>query len=408
MPILGPWPAGMNSVLPDNVEPTETTPIPLRSAVNVDITDEGKVRTREGYTKVMPAILAHSLFALPDGGLCVLDGDLVRFDRSMQYTTLLAGVGGSTMNYTGVAGAIYLTNGLVTAMYKAGVLTSWGVETPSTSPTIMLTAGVMPAGDYMVTCTFVRDTGEESGSNLPVVVRSVPDGSGFILTNLPMPSAADVTFVNVYVSTAGGAELYLALHIPVGAIGELLTGAEPFGARLQTALLSPMPRGVGAATSRGRVFTVSGNALWYSEPLRYGLCDASANYILFPTDIQLVVGLATGLFIAADKTYFWGGPDSPDPLRVVGEYTGVRNSVSYMPSTSDAIWLSSRGMARGTLDGQVTLLTDGRLATKYAGHGSTIYRESAGIKQFIGTATETSPTALTARGYMDATITRAK
>jgi hypothetical protein len=216
-----------------------------------------------------------------------------------------------------------------------------------------------------------------------------------------------VTAVNVYMSAANGAVLYLVTQVAVGAIGDVVTGAEPQGAKLQTALLGPMPAGTSAATSRGRVFVAVGNVLWYSEPLRYGLCDASVDYMLFPADIQLVVGLSTGLFIAADKTYFWGGPDSLEPLRTVGEYTGVRNSVSYLPTTSDAIWLSSRGMAHGTLDGQVSLLTDGRLATKYSGHGSTLYRESAGIKQFIGTATETSPTVLVARDYMNATITRA-
>jgi hypothetical protein len=311
------------------------------------------------------------------------------------------------MSYTEAAGAVYLTNGAVTAMYRDGKVTSWGVETPTSSPTISLSGGILSAGDYLLTCTFVRDTGEESGSNLPVVIRGVPAGSGLVITNLPVPTAADVTAVNVYMCAANGAVLYLIKQVAVGAIGELITGAEPQGAKLQTALVSPMPAGTSAATSRGRVFVAAGNVLWYSEPLRYGLCDASVNYMLFPADIQLVVGLSTGLFIAADKTYFWGGPDSLDPLRTVGEYTGVRNSVSYLPTTSDAIWLSSRGMVHGTLDGQVTLLTDGRLATKYAGHGSTLYRESAGIKQFIGTATETSPTALVAMDYMDAVIIRA-
>jgi hypothetical protein len=300
-----------------------------------------------------------------------------------------------------------MTNGVVTAMYSNGKLTTWGVEVPSASPTITVSAGTLVAGDYLLACTFVRDTGEESGTNNPQVIRSLPGNNGLMLTNLPQPVAPDVVAVNIYLSAANSQTLFLVESIPVGATSTIILGSEVPGAQLRTALMNPMPAGSGVAASRGRLFVAAANTLYFSEPLRYGACDYSVDFQMFPAPIQLVVGLSTGLFIAADKTYFWGGPDSDDALRVVGEYTGVANSVTYLPNNTDAIWLSSRGIARGSLDGTVTLLTDGKLATSYAGHGGTLYRESDGIKQFIGAASQTSPTTLLASDFMGISIVRA-
>jgi hypothetical protein len=351
--------------------------------------------------------MAHSLYSYGDTTLAVMDGVLHQVDAAGNVTSVGVYIGAEPLSYTHVAGKIFFSNSTVTGTYFGSTASSWGIETPTTTPTIAPAVGILPGGEYLLTCTFISSSGEESGSNLPVVV-TVPDNSGLLLTNLPIPIATDVVAVNLYLSTAGGSVLYHVASVPIGSPGEYIYDTSSWGAQLRTTLVSPMPAGTSICASKGRVFSFVGNTLYYSEALRYGLCDFSNNYQMFASAGRALAGLITGIYIVTDdETFFWEGPDSTTPIRSVAPYGGVRNSVSYLPDGTGAIWLSTRGMVHASLDGELTPLTDGKIAMKYMGDGGTLCRESNGVKQYLGVASSMGNTALAASSYMNVSITRA-
>jgi len=61
----GPWPQGMNNTAPEGDLPRNEAgrPAALREADNIDLSKEGRIRRRDGYSAVYKAQLAYSLWS---------------------------------------------------------------------------------------------------------------------------------------------------------------------------------------------------------------------------------------------------------------------------------------------------------------------------------------------------------
>jgi hypothetical protein len=299
-----------------------------------------------------------------------------------------------------------MTDGVKYMKYHAGNLVPAGVETPTGQPLLSSSSGgSLIAGTYAVVCTFVDYSGTESGSSLRSVI-AVSDGAYIQLTQIPVPVDASIAVIRVYVTPPNGATPYHEVDVIPGAASAYIYGVSSARAALRTELMDPLPVGVSLAHTKGRMFSAVGSVVYYSEPLRYGLCNIGDDFMMFPTPVTMLIANQEGLFICADKTYFLPDVDNAAPLQVVLSCGAVPHSAAAIPNSTDVAWLSTRGIVIGSVDGSVKAITDGVVAESFSGEGATIYREENGIKQLLSTASGTADTSLVASSYMIAEVIR--
>lgn len=138
---VGPFPLGMDNrasdfrlALPNNAGHY------LRDAVNVDVTEQGSIKTRQGYTLSLPRQDCHSLWSPIDGayGLFCADGAIHRLDvaadGSTRSTQVATGFGRITLvRYAKVNEAVYFTDGLRVGSYHpvTGPTPEWATAVPT-------------------------------------------------------------------------------------------------------------------------------------------------------------------------------------------------------------------------------------------------------------------------------------
>ncbi len=387
------WPQGVNNIVREDTVPSDA----LRSAVNVDLTIDGKPQRRPGYTQRV-ADASHSLMSFAGHLIAVTDGALTAYDSSWNGTTLVSGFGDAKLSYVEVAGHLYWSdndrigriNGLLVAE------TVW-TDAPGQPVATSIAYGGLSAGAYQIAVTYADATGRESGSSIAVLV-TVPDGGGIQLSAIPPNTTA--TTVRVYVSGANGDVLLWARDVPTG-VSSVVIGAGQRGKQLETQFCESMPPASILTMYNGRMYAASGNVLRWSPPLAYGLWHPD-NFVEVDAAITMLEPAGDkGLFIASDKlsstegrTYFASGAD-PSSWQL-----GVVQSHGVVPGSSVQVtgklfgldveddvpyWLSRSGhFCYGTPNGRVVRPTEGRFVAKQQGvEGATILREENGLTQLI-------------------------
>lgn len=132
---VGPFPAGMTNRAPGFALklPMEAGHL-LRDALNVDITAEGSVKTRKGYTRALAAADGHSLWAPPTGTYALYcdAGAVYRLDvsgGSLTKTLIAPGMGVlAPVRYAQVNEAVYFTDAVSARTYHPapGPTADWG------------------------------------------------------------------------------------------------------------------------------------------------------------------------------------------------------------------------------------------------------------------------------------------
>lgn len=135
-PRIGPFPFGMNNRAPDfKLKLPEQAGHFLRDAFNVDVTQEGSVKTRAGYTLSTAGTDCHSLWSPISGAfaLYVDNGALLRLNADMTTASVATGFGlMGPVRYAEVNEAIYFTDGIRYGSYHptAGPTPAWGAGAP--------------------------------------------------------------------------------------------------------------------------------------------------------------------------------------------------------------------------------------------------------------------------------------
>lgn len=128
LPSIGPFPLGMDNRAPDfKLALLEGAGHLLRDALNVDVTSQGTLKSRSGYTLSEQGVDCHSAWAPIGGafGLFCDSGDLFRLDVDEQggttRTQIAAGYGRVTpVVFAEVNEAVYFTDGIRVGSYHPG------------------------------------------------------------------------------------------------------------------------------------------------------------------------------------------------------------------------------------------------------------------------------------------------
>ena len=407
---LGPWPAGMNNIAPEHALPTSKygRTIAARNAVNVDFDDSGKVRRRKGFTPFASIVGAHSLWSGVGAGAAaffVAADVLYSFDGATSHALGAVNTGGDRLAYEGVNASVYFTCPMARGMVRGGVLMPWGVEVPTTPPTLAVSAGNLDAGKYFAAMTYVLADGRESGAS-QLMSASLDAPGGFAVVAMPVPLAAEVVKKRLYLSTADGDVLYLAMEAaPSDQFAAI--GSAPSGNELRTAYLSPPPLGHALAHLDARLFIADGNIVWYTEPHDYDHVDTRKNFYQFGADVSVLAAVKDGLYVCADRTYFipGAGGKNAEQLEVLdfGAFAGTAQRV---PKSNDSIWMSERGPVVATAGGSVEVLSADSLSPGKMEGAASLVRESDGLRQFITVGRAAEGSSLQASSYADAEVVR--
>jgi hypothetical protein len=252
--------------------------------------------------------------------------------------------------------------------------------------------GQLMVGKYQVALTFVRDDGQESGSDRPELINLSDEGG--IDISLPGTTDSTVKYINIYISHADGETLYLAHTVDIGTASlQYQHTAEELVYPLKTKLLLPPPPGHFVEYFNGRIYIADKNILWYSEPYSYELCRYETNFMPFESNITLLGAVDDGIFLATqEETMFMAGDGPPFKRSFKAEYgaipgTMAKCNASYFgkgKAEGDAVfWESTRGKCVGLKEGGFKNLTEGNYLYAPGKRGAGIIKQTSGMNQYL-------------------------
>jgi hypothetical protein len=304
---------GLNNVTnPENIvlfKKDKTAKTFLQQASNIIINDDNKPTLRPGKTTIYEGS-AHSLFAARDYCIFRASDGLYRMDKDYSVSLLRSGLNTTNikMSCLELNDRIYLSDHEFTGVIDKGNLRSWGMEIP-VNYKVQGTARGKLSGLYMLSMTFTRNDGQESGAELPIQI-SLPGESGIAITNIPAPEDETIDNVNIYLSSAGGEVLYFVKSVPRGTSSTTITDNPLAGSRTLSNLNSyPAIPCKFMKYSNGRIFLITENAVIYSDPFAYELFPVD-NYIPIP-DVVLFEPVDDGIWIATNNEMYFAAGDGP-------------------------------------------------------------------------------------------------
>lgn len=405
---IGPF-LGMNTILPptqlDQFERGRRSGDFMRSLDNVDVTDAGTLRRRQGWAKRLGGTQMRGLFALDDGSALVADYNqlcLLTYESGeLSKQALMADLHpGADVSYTVTPAGVYLTDGYGLWVLRGGQVARATMDAPDVPGVSALAGGSLPGGLYQVVCTFERQDGTQSCASVAVQVL-VPDG-GRLHIDLPATAQPLVAWVNVFVSPVNGDALFLAERLPVGTTSTTLYVPPEQGGRCMTLHMAPMPAGQIVRYRNGRLLVAQGPVVFDSQPYAYGIYDPAEGYMPFPADVALLEPVGAGMFIVADKTYFL--PDE-GPLVQVLPYGAPRGAAVQRGEGGAIYWMGSRGLVRATDDGQAENLTAAVLALPQSTSAALMVREQDGMEQIVAaTQARTGASVAASHSFIEAQV----
>ena len=364
----------------------------LREAVNVDLTDKGLLKLRQGFSLLASGNF-HSLWAGENGAYAVKDNTLVKINSDFTTSPIRTGLApGRRVTYGEVAGKVFYSNGDASGCVVAGEDRPWGVEIPNPPAATTVSDGPLNAGAYTIKITAVDSYGEEGGASR-LVTHAVSQGQGIELA-LPVATSSSTAEFNVYVSSTNDDQLYLMASAPPGTSVAVSPHHRSFP--LETDQMGPMPAGIVLGTANGRIAVASGNAVWFSEPLAYGRTRLTRNYLAFEHEIVDGAPVDGGWFVGTETGVFFVSGRDPETAELVtaSMATPVRGTFRHIDSARlgdgdtggrAVVWLSSKGFMAGFADGSVKELTSKRFSAPIGNVGATQLIEKAGLSKLLCT-----------------------
>ena len=423
---LSSWSGGLTNTYSDVETPKDS----LRDAVNVDVRTSGNITSRYGIRQVTASPGANSIFAGTKWMYWVTGGNMYRSQGgSATFVATNGSYGLAPISFLELNGVVYYSNEYCSGMIDANMVhQAWGLPVPH-SPTLTDLTGTgsftttWPQGLtgtpvyacatgsylYQVAYTFVSSTGEESGAvnSTPVACNDTPN---IRVINIPQSTDTRIAFTRVYCTGPDGDVLYHVADVPAGTTNLTIGEFPGAGIELLTQYNSPPPQGQLIEYCRGKIYVASGNTLWWTEPLQFGIHDNTANFQMFPQRITLLKAVPDGLFISSDKTGFLKNPSEKDTEWMpLGDFQAIEGAACKAPDTTDIYFFanSNAGLVKGIEGGKIEFVTKDRLALPdYKNGGHATYAHKNGHKQILGCFGYGAPSTLQNADYTAGDVRR--
>lgn len=358
----------------------------LRQCTNLDVTNEGTLRVRDGLRLWLSGAW-HSLYPHPHGAyLCAVKDSMLGVVKNSGFTALTAVVG--PVRYAELNGDIFWSDGTEQGRIDgAGALVGWGLNPPpALQATVVAGQGGLAAGTYQITYTALV-SGLESGAPVPLQLE-VATGGGISVTT-PTSSARFA----VYLTPPNGQSHEFAKVAELAGGVTVVVGDGWRGKNLESLrAVKPYPADFLCAY-KGRLWGTLENTLWFTDALSPHWLFPENGYFLFDAPITLLEATEDGLYIAAgERTFFLQGTEPGSwALRTVRYSGAVRGSgfglapFEVMGGTAKAcVWLATDGVfCIGRASGAVLVVTDKAMSLSAGLRGLSVYWEHAGLCAFL-------------------------
>lgn len=157
----------------------------------------------------------------------------------------------------------------------------------------------------------------------------------------------------------------------------------------------------------GRLYGAVDKVVWFTDPYTLGSIHRHRGFFQFSEAVTVIEPVTNGIWIVADKTYFYagGGPDTFDP-KLVFEYGALPGTSQRVPNSNDVMWTSIRGVVMADASGQAKNLQEENVAVETGVAGASIIREEDGVRQFITTIRSPTVSPLAAKDWIAMEIVR--
>jgi hypothetical protein len=353
---LGPWLKGINNSAEGHLLPRTSKERPgdaCRDALNVDFMDDGRSVTRNGYETVSVGTSLHSLRRQGDKVLLGMAStiNVVESLNPLSLTQLRSGLDVRTISYAERGGEVWWSNGVQSGRISAlNADSPWVPPAPGNIVSLADGVGNLHPGAYRIALTHSMADGEES------VTSDIYDhtlaATGAIVVTLPAAQAG-VTYFNIYCTEANG-DILQKYSTVVAATASVTITDPADGRQLRNrGFLSPLPAGDAICFHGNRLLSLKGEFLYYSEPWDYGVYDPQQNFVVLGQTGSLLASVEEGVFVAADRTWFYSGDDIKAAVPVEVQKVGaVSGTVFEHPDDTRAKgWYSQEGLVVGMPDG---------------------------------------------------------
>jgi hypothetical protein len=343
----------------------------LRDAVNVNITESGRLRMRSGRRKVSDSPLT-SLWQSPlhRDVFGQLGDQWVKVDPATWVTEPLASIGAGPVSHVVLNAQVLAagTDGIFAYDGHAARRFTIGVPPP---PMVTPGTGALEAGDYSVALAWLRGAVE---SPLSPATKCTVEASGGLSILLPLCPDPTVTGVRLYLSGHNGGALSRGEDYPIGLQSLQLPLMPKLGAAPPFRHMEPMPTGEYLGYWRGRLVVARGSVLRFSEALAYHVHDPLHGFVQMPQRITFLLPVDGGLWVGqVDHVAFLSGSSpaelvlarktakAPIPGSAVALDAEAAGELSSGGASSVA-WLAANGYVLGSPAGAVVETRAGRLS----------------------------------------------
>lgn len=279
----------------------------LHQAVNVDVTNDGRIRRRAGFELLDAGRFTHVF----DAGAYVLASDargqlLARWPDAVH--VIHKSLGGRVWCAVLPDGRVAFSNGLQHGLTDGRTATSWGVPMPDFAGTVIQIPGQLPAGKYLWSISHVRADGLESGLLPCTEPVELTRAGGLSFMGMPQEPGLRT---RLYLSKANGEQLYA-----VGDVGEepLQVTQHDSTVLPRTKDLQAPPAGILLASWNGRALVAVGDTLMASQPTMPEQFDWVRDFKRFEADITLVQPVSGGIYVGTRQALHFLEGNSFDQL----------------------------------------------------------------------------------------------
>lgn len=389
---LGPFVNGMNNRRPAFAlkDPGSDVIAELRQAVNVDITAQGSVKRRAGFTLQQAGVNCRSGWSNGARAFYAIGRRLYEFDGNTS-TELRDDLPGNAQ--------LAFDDSPVGILYSDGRRIHRIADTDAPAqPDAPLIA---PTGPLRACYSFEMTGGSETAAS---AVNELGAGlvGAWTVSGLPTAFPAGVAALNIYADDGTG-ELFHVARLTAAA-GSVTVDTTTLGRVCRVRERIDLPAGRYLRSSSGRLYSAVGNVLYQSDAFNHLICDPTRGFFLFKADITMLESQTAGLYVATEHETWWL-PAGEQQIARVAPYGAVHGTGGASPVEEKCWWWSQgRGLVVATA-GQIDTPIAERIEAGTAGFGASMHRRQDGMSHTV-TALFNQVSGAAASSFMDAEIIR--
>jgi hypothetical protein len=399
---LGPFNGGINNVAPDHTLPKDDRRgiHYLRDAVNVDVTNTGTLRRRAGFAKQYAG--ADVTSAWSDGkSAYVVDAGVLKTLTPDANGGLLETTVTNTDGANLARGAAFvktplglvLSDGFNLYRVKDGALKLMTLDPPSF---VAEASSSLAPQDFLVTVTRTVDGVESAPAMLQHLTGAYP-----ITVEIP---ASAVGATTLYVSPANGASVYrygTLVATSTTLFGDVALKDAPLTLGLQN-----MVAGSRLYMAFGRLWSVQGNTVFYSDPYRFAL-RTPTNFVMLPDSVSVFHPVNTGFVVATTSEigFVFSGNPGEFAYRTLLPYGAVFGT-DVVDFDNGVFLMTARGLVKVSQDGQAENIHEGKVAVDRATSGASGIVDRDGHASVVTSLFRPELSRTAASSFMDAEIIR--